>query len=259
MEDTTLNNIERGEMLLPTGVKVNARASESYVYATLDEKLKEELLMDRKEFELTRCLARGTITHDGLPFNLPVEMQTLVYAVVLTQWEMELDKPGDLSSYTLKTQHAAIRGFNFYQKIEPYYTNFMRLPQELAKNGDFKCYPLATHLTHPWLGGNLRVSNQASVSEQEQGADLMRNYNLQQLDWMLGVANLWNHISFRRDSNLEESLGKEGLLFHQMRRMLRFDSHLFQRPLRRPSPWPDLHPGWLQLDRERETNKLPKL
>lgn len=259
IEDVTLSNVERGTMLLPNGTKVKARASESYIYATLDEKLRDELKLDRHGFERIRCLARGTVTHDGLPFQLPVEMQPLVYAVILTHWELRMDKPGDLTSYTLKTQHAAIRGYNFYQKVEPYYTNFMRLPNEISKDPTFKCYPLATHLTHPWLGGNLRVSNQASPSEQEIGADLMRSYYLQQLDWQVGVANLWNHIPFRKSNDIANTLGQPGILFHQMRRLLRFDSHLFQRPLKRPSLWPDIHPGWMQLDRYRETTQLPKL
>ena len=87
-----------------------------------------------------------------LPFQLPVEMQCLIYGIVLTAWELEMDKPGDLTSYTLKTRHAAIRGFNYYQKVEPYYTNFMRMIAELGKDPDFRTYPLASHLTHSWLG-----------------------------------------------------------------------------------------------------------
>ena len=257
--DFTLSNVERGTMLLPDGERVAARASESHVYATLDEKLNAELQLSRDGFERARCLARGTITHDGLPFVLPVEMQPLVYAIILTHWEMELDRPGVLSSYTVRTKHAAIRGYSFYQKVKPYYDSFMRLPRLIAQNPDFKCYPLANHLNHSWLGGNLRISNQASPSEQEIGADLMRNYYLQQLDWQVGVANLWNHVQPRKAGELAASLGQDGLLFHQMRRMLRFDSHLFPRPVRRPSLWPNLHPGWAQLDRYRESNQLPRI
>src|ERR1035437_9606277 len=66
--------------------------------------------------ERHRLIDRGVVTHDGLPFNLPVEMQTAVFAVILSAWELEMDKPGDLTSYTLKTQHSAIRGYNFYQR-----------------------------------------------------------------------------------------------------------------------------------------------
>ena len=95
---------------------------------------------------------RGTVTHDGLPFQLPVEMQCMVYAIVLTHWEMTLDKPGDLTSYALRTKHAAIRGFNYYQRVEPYYSNFMRLIEELSRNPDFRTYPLGTHLTLQLVG-----------------------------------------------------------------------------------------------------------
>ena len=214
-------------MLLPNGQVANAHHSESLAYATLDPKLREELMLSREAFEERCCLVRGTITHDGLPFQLPVEMQAMVYALVLTQWEMELDKPGDLTSYAVKTQHAAIRGYNFFQRIEPFYSNFMRLVNKLAKEPNFRTYPLASHLTHSWLGGNLRIPNQQSHSEREIGADAMRHYNLQQLDWMAGVCNLWNHVQFRKGQNLEESLNFDGLAFHQMRRMLRFDTHLF--------------------------------
>jgi hypothetical protein len=160
------------------------------------------------------------------------------------------------------THHAAIRGFNFFQKIEPFYSNFMQLPRKIAEAPTFKCYPLASHLNHSWLGGNLCVSNQASPSEQGVGPDLLRNYDLQQLDWMAGVVNLWNHVPFRKNQTaheLEARLGQAGLLFHQMRRMLRFDSHLFQRPLKNPSLWPELHPGWAELDGTRQANLLPKL
>jgi hypothetical protein len=82
--DFKLKNVESGRMLLPNGRLVTARNSESYVYATLDEQLKTELHLDRSGFEQATCLARGTITHDGLPFQLPVELQPLVYAIILT-------------------------------------------------------------------------------------------------------------------------------------------------------------------------------
>ena len=259
VNDFTLTDVESGAMLLPNGRRVTARTSESYVYATLDEKLKEELKRNRDGFEQIRCLARGTITHDGLPFQLPVELQCMVYAVILTHWEMNLERPGDLENYSIKTQHSAIRGFNYYQKVEPYFTNFMRMIQELGKDPDFKTYPLATHLTHGWLDGNLRVSKQASPSEVEIGADLMRYYYQQQLDWMAGVCNLWNHLSFRAGKDQEETICQEGLAFHQMHRQLRFESNYFQRPLKRVSPWPDLHEGWIELDRTGQTSSLPRI
>lgn len=270
VDDFTLENYEPGCMLLPNGKKVCARQSQSYVYATLDPKLKEELKQDREQFEESTCLLRGTVTHDGLPFQLPVEMQSMVYAIVLTQWEMELDNPGDLSSYALKTQHAAIRGFNFYQRVDPYYRNFMRMVAELSKDPDFKTYPLATHLTHSWLGGNLRISNQLSPSEKEFGPEVMRNFYHQQLDWQCGVTNLMNHVGFRTKQvrsglasrtgmEIERLLEKDGLLFHQMQRMLRFDSHLFQCPLKRASFWPDFNPAWRELDREVRVEHLPRL
>ena len=74
VEDFTLQGHENGAMLLPNGQRVTARQSRSYVYATLDAKLKEELMMDRDEFENATCLLRGAVTHDGLPFQLPVEL-----------------------------------------------------------------------------------------------------------------------------------------------------------------------------------------
>ena len=215
--------------------------------------------MQPRCFQRRRGLARATITHDGLPFQLPVEMQCMVFAVILTHWEMCLEKPGNLEHYSLKTRHAAIRGFNFYQRVEPYYSQFMRMIEELSRNPDCKTYPLATHLTQGWLGGNLRVSNQASPSEHEIGGDLMRHYYRQQLDWMAGAFNLWNHVFFRHGRDHEESLSQAGLAFHQMRRMLRVESNYFQRPGERPSPWPDLHPGWTELDRTGQANSLPRI
>lgn len=195
----------------------------------------------------------------GYRFNCQWRCSASFMRSILTQWVMSLHKPGELDSYTLKTQHAAIRGFNFFQRVEPYYANFMRLIRELERDPDFRTYPLATHLTHSWLGGNLRVSNQASASEQEIGADLMRNYYLQQLDWLMGVTNLWHHHSFRSGGELESSLTQDGLAFHQMRRMLRHDSNYFTRATRRPSPWPGLHPGWIELDRIGRTNRLQRI
>jgi len=270
VEDFTLQGYENGTMLLPDGQRVAARQSESYVYATLDPKLKGEMMLDRDGFEEATCLLRGAATHDGLPYQLPVEMQPLVLAVVLTHWRMELDKPGDLSSYTLATEHAAIRGFNYFQRVEPFYTNFMRLIQELSKDPSFKTYPLSTHLTHSWLGGNLRLANQLSQSEADLGPELVRSYYHQQLDWQTGVVNLMNHVAFRTKSEraglvsitgreIEQQLGLEGLAMHQMHRLLRFDSHLFPRPLKRVSYWPNFHPGWTDLDQKFTTESLPRL
>jgi len=270
VEDFTLHGHENGAMLLPNGQRVTARQSQSYVYATLDPKLKDELMMDRDEFENATCLLRGAVTHDGLPFQLPVELRSMVFAIVLTHWRMELDKPGDLSSYTLSTEHAAIRGFNYFQHVEPYYTNFMRLILELSKDPHFRTYPLSTHLTNSWLGGNLRLANQLSQSEADLGPEIMRAYYHQQLDWQAGIVNLMNHVSFRTKSDraglasltgrdIERQLSLDGLAFHQMRRLLRFDSHLFQRPLKRVSYWPNFHPGWTDLDQKFLTESLPKL
>jgi hypothetical protein len=270
VEDFTLQGHENGTMLLPDGQRVTARQSQSYVYATLDAKLKDELMMDRDEFENATCLLRGAVTHDGLPFQLPVELRSMVFAIVLTHWRMELDKPGDLSSYTLSTEHAAIRGFNYFQHVEPYYTNFMRLIMELSKDPHFRTYPLSTHLTNSWLGGNLRLANQLSQSEADLGPEIMRAYYHQQLDWQAGIVNLMNHVSFRTKSDraglvslsgreIEKQLGLDGLGMHQMHRLLRFDSHLFPRPLKRVSSWPNFHPGWTDLDQKFLTESLPKL
>ena len=102
VEDVALNNAITGSMTLPNGKLVQARNSESFCYATLDPKLKDALKMERDAFHAAYCLDRGVVTHDGLPFMLPVEMQTSVFAVILTAWELEMDKPGDLTSYTLE-------------------------------------------------------------------------------------------------------------------------------------------------------------
>ncbi len=257
-EDAKLQERIRGSTILPNGKLVHARNSESYVYATLDAELNRALKLDREAFQENYCLARGVITHDGLPFQLPVEMQTAVFAIVLTAWELEMDRAGDLMSFSLKTQHAAIRGYHFYQKIEPYYSNFMRLVQELAKDPNFEVYPLANHLTHSWLGGNLCISNQQSESEKTLGAQFMRSYYRQQLDWMMGVFNLWNTVEFRKGADLEEKLDFAGLAMHQMQPQLAFDSHYFQRPLKRASFWPDQHPEWLRLDQEWRSDQLPQ-
>jgi hypothetical protein len=257
VEDITVANAITGSMALPNGQPVRARSSESRCYATLDAKLKNVLKMDRDAFNSAYCLDRGVITHDGLPFMLPVELQAAVFAVILTAWELEMDKPGDLTSYTLRTQHSAIRGYNFYQKIEPYYSNFLRLTNELSKEPNFEVYPLASHLTHSWLGLNLLLSNQRSEAEEVQGINFLRNYNLQQLDWSMGVYNLWNTVEFRRGSDLESQLDHAGVAFHQMRPQLRHDVHLFQRPSRRASFWPDFNAKWLEFDQTYLAEWLP--
>jgi len=38
--------------------------------------LNRMLKLDREAFQEVYCLAHGVVTHDGLPFQLPVEMQT---------------------------------------------------------------------------------------------------------------------------------------------------------------------------------------
>lgn len=259
VEDATLHQRILGGTLLPNGQLTRARASETLAYATLDAELNRALKLDREAFQEAYCLARGVVTHDGLPFQLPVEMQTAVFAIMLTAWELEMDRPGDLAGFNLKTRHAAIRGYNFYQRIEPYYSNFMRLVGDLAKNPDFEVYPLATHLTHSWLGGNLCLSNQRSESEKTLGPQFMRSYYQQQLDWFMGVFNLWNTVEFRKGSDLENQLEFAGLAMHQMQPHLAFDSHYFQRPLKRASFWPDLHSEWLRLDQDWRADELPQL
>src|ERR1035438_1220893 len=64
----------------------------------------------------------------------------------------------------------------------------------------------------------------------------------------MGVFNLWNTLEFRRGNDLENQLDFAGLAFHQMRPQLRQDVHLFQRPPRRASFWPDFNPAWLEFD-----------
>lgn len=270
MKDFILHNHERGVMLLPTACRVTARQSESRVLATLDPDLNQDLLLDLDAFSAKRALLRGTVTHDGLPFNLPIEVQAMILAVVLTHWSMELDHPGELGYYTIATQHAAIRGYNYSQRVEPYYSNFMRLVQDISRDPNFRSYPLSTHLTESWLGGNLQISNQISRSERELGPNVMRAFNHQQFAFQMGVANLANHVAFRSrkvgstpvsatGAEIEGLFDREALAFHQMHRMLRFDSHLFPRPSLAASHWPSLDPGFLELDRELRTETLPKL
>ena len=270
MQDFTLHDHEDRAMLLPSGQRVVARRSETCAYATLDPALQQELGLDREGFEDATCLLRGAVTHDGLPFSLPAPLQPLVFAIVLTHWRMELDRPGDLSSYAVFTQHAAIRGFNYFQRVEPYYSNFMRLIQNISADPNFRAYPLSNHLTHSWLGGNLRLSNHLSQSECDLGPELMRSYYYQQLDWQAGVVNLMNHAAFRAKSDragttsrtgqeIENLLGMDGLAFHQMHRLLRFDSHLFPKPTKRASFWPGHHPAFVELDQKFRTEGLPRL
>lgn len=268
--DSTLEHVVRGRMLLPDGREVQSRKTQSVIFGTLNPALNAELQLDREAFEDATGLLRGTCTHDGLPFQLPVPMQSKVYALIVTHWVMELDSPGDLGSYTLRTRHAAISGFHYYQRVMPYYAHFMELVNAIIQEPDFAVYPLSNHLTHSWLGGNLQISNQGSESEHRFGASLMRHFYHQQMDWQTGVINLMNHLSFRtgRRTNglipkpaheLEKSVGLDGLAFHQMHRMLRFDSHLFPRATQRSSVWPKLHPGWIELDRDVMTESLPRI
>ena len=269
-EDVRLANVEPGTMLLPNGSKVWARQSESLIHATLDAELNRRLKLREEDFERETGLLRGTVTHDGLPFQLPVAMQCQVYAVMVGAWEMELDRPGDLTSYTLRTRHAAIRGHHFYQLLEPHYSKFMRLVSSVANHPDFRAYPLASHLTDSWLSGNLRLANRQTASERDFTPGFMRSLYRQQLDWQLGVTNLMNHLSFRTGRNgsrwrslageeIEKQLGLEGVIFHQLQNHLRFDSHLFNRPVKKASFWPDHHPGWGQMDEQRCSVTLPKL
>jgi hypothetical protein len=257
-EDTVLTNAIQGSMGLPDGTAVRARHCESYVYATHDPRLRAALKMDQDAYAYAYCLERGVITHDGLPFLLPIEMQAAVFAVLLTAWELEMDRPGDLTSYALKTQHAAIRGYNLYQRQEPYYSGFMRLVEEIAKEPSFEAYPLASYQTYPWLGGNLRLVNQRSESEEALGHDFMRSYYLQQLDWSMGVFNLCNTVEFRRKGDIEGQLMGDGLAMHQMRTQWRQDVHLFHRPSKRASFWPNLHPDWTEFDQRGRAGDLPR-
>ena len=68
LEDVSLRHAITGSMTLPNGRLTRARVSESFVFATLDPKLKEALKMERMAFHDAYCLDRGIITHDGLPF-----------------------------------------------------------------------------------------------------------------------------------------------------------------------------------------------
>lgn len=262
-EDVTLNNFIRGGTILPNGKSVMASSSKSYLYATLDDQLRHDLMLSRNDFMRKHGLVRGTVTHDGLPFQIPPEMQANVFAVCLTSWELEMKHPGDLTSYILKTQHAAIRSYHFYQQMEPFYGNFMRLLHELEKQSTFKTYLLSNHLTNYWLGENLRIPNQLTWLEQKHGARFIRNIYRQQLDWMMGVVNSWNQVSFRNQpafrnqSNLEGALPFDGVVFHQMRKFFTGASFLFNRPIKNASPWPGMSPLWTQYDKDLEAGNLP--
>jgi hypothetical protein len=247
-----------GGTVLPDGKRGHPTSVESQILATLDPHLKEDLLLDGLAFQDRHCLRRGIVTHDGIPFQLPPEMQACVFAITVTAWEMDLAKPGDLSEYTLKTRHAAIRSYHFYQQIEPYYTHFMRLIRGLAQDPTFKVYQLSNHLNSSWIGGNTRLSNQLSYFEKWSGPKFVREYNHQQLDWMMGVINLWNQVDFRRGTCQERLLPFDGLAFHQMASgQLHFASHLFVRPIKSLSPWPGLHPEWVRHDRVLSNLNLP--
>jgi len=269
-KDTKFEGSEAGAMLLPNGSRVCARHSESTAYATGDPYLHHDLKLSADGFEAATGLLRGTVTHDGLPFLLPVQMQCMVYAVIVGEWEMELDRPGDLTSYSLRTKHSAIRGFDYYQRVEPYFSNFMRLINDITGHPDFASYLLTNHQNDSWLDGNLCVANRLSDSEREVTPEFTRSLYRQQLDWQMGVTNLMNNVSFRTARNgdrllplsgeqIERQFGVEGLVMHQLQRQLRFDTHLFPRPTRPPSLWPNHHPGWAQLDRTLTDATLPKL
>ena len=139
---------------------------------------------------------------------------------------------------------------------------------ELARDPHFCVYPLSHHLNDAYLGGNLQVSNQLSLSERDLGPNLMRHYHHQQLSFQFGLINLMQDVAFRSQSlsrrsrtggELEEAIDGEAIAYHQMRRCLRFDSHLFPRPTRKASKWPGLHSGFDELDRNLRTESLPKL
>jgi hypothetical protein len=142
--------------------------------------------------------------------------------------------------------------------MEPHYSNFMRLINDLAKEPDFKTYPLANHLTYSWLGGNLCLPNQQSGAEAVLGPNFLRNYYLQQLDWTMGVFNLWNNIEFRKRLDLQDQLDFDGIAFHQMRSKWRQDVHLFPRPASRVSLWPDFDPAWWEFDKYFSADGLPR-
>jgi hypothetical protein len=79
-----------------------------------------------------------------------------------------------------------------------------------------------------------------------------------------------NHAAFRAKSDragttsrtgqeIENLLGMDGLAFHQMHWLLRFDSHLFPKPTKRASFWPGHHPAFVELDQKFQTEALPRL
>jgi hypothetical protein len=94
--------VQRRRCLVMMPMAGTPRSSETYAYATLDPKLNHALKLDREAFQEVYRLARGVVTHDGLPFQLPVEMQTAVFGIVLTAWELEMDRPGDFDQLHLE-------------------------------------------------------------------------------------------------------------------------------------------------------------
>lgn len=180
----------------------------------------------------------------------------MVFAVILTHWEMELDKPGELENYTLRTRHAAIRGFNYYQKSEAILQQ-LHAPDSRSRQRSRVLHLPAGHAPDAPVAGRQPVQIQPAFRIGKRlGPGVMQAYYLQQLDWTCGVFNLWNHVNFRRCANLEEMLSMAGLAFHQMCPLLRFDSHLFQRPSKRASFWPKTHANWAALNR---TGQMPRV
>ena len=168
-----------------------------------------------------------------------MELQPLVLAVVLTHWRMELDKPGDLSPTRCLRSTPPSAASTTSSASNPTTPTSCGSSRSCPRTRTFKTYPLCTHLTNSWLGGNLRLANQLSQSERELGPETRcASYYHQQLDWQAGVVNLMNHVSFRTKSDraglvsltgreIEKLLGLDGVAIHQMHRLLRFDSHLF--------------------------------
>ena len=228
-------------------------------YATLDAKLREELMCNRDFFEQIRCLARGTITHDGLPFQLPVEIQSMVYAVILAPLGDEPGQAGRLEPATRSRPAPAIRGFNYCQRVEPYfYGDFMRMIQELSKNPDFKTYPLSTHLTNGWLGWQPRgypinhrplrrrsaPTSCATTTSNERSCRMGRSFSTS------GTR------LFSRQGQ-PGSAGSDGLRLHQMHRMLPLtllSTAVKARVAVAQSAW-----RWIELDRTCQANSLPRI
>ena len=64
----------------------------------------------------------------------------------------------------------------------------------------------------------------------------------------MGVFNRCNTVEFRRQGNIEGALMGGGSAMHQMRAQRRQDVHLFHRPTKRASFWPNIHPDCLGFD-----------